>query len=62
MNRTVGKCLICNRLFQASDKNRWRLTRAGLVKPVEICDYHVDGIRKEIELAEGIAQAQEKGK
>lgn len=60
MNRSVGKCLVCNRLFQATDKNRWRLTRGGVTKAVEICDYHVDSIQREIDLATEIVEAQVK--
>ena len=60
MNRDVGKCLICNRLFQAADKNCGTLQIAELTSPVEMCDYHLEGLRHLVAVGEAIAKARSK--
>ena len=60
MTLTIGKCVVCNRLFQASDRNRGTLRVDGLTVPVEVCDYHLQKARHEVELAQKIAESQGK--
>lgn len=60
MTTHVGKCLICNRIFEAGDKNRGTLTVGDFTKPVDVCDYHLQMVELDVTLARQIVEAQGK--